>query len=53
MTDLTVLVVDDDFMVAGIHTRFVDRTPGFRVVGVAATGEAARVTIAPPARAGS
>ena len=24
-TDLTVLVVDDDFMVAGIHTRFVQR----------------------------
>ena len=45
MTDLTVLVVDDDFMVAGIHTRFVDRTPGFRVVGVAATGEAALAEI--------
>ena len=45
MTDLTVLVVDDDFMVAGIHTKFVDRTPGFRVVGVAATGEAALAEI--------
>jgi response regulator of citrate/malate metabolism len=45
MTDLTVLVVDDDFMVAGIHTRFVQRTPGFAVVGVVATGEAALAEI--------
>ena len=35
------LVVDDDFMVARIHTQFVERTPGFRVVGVASTGQAA------------
>lgn len=33
-----VLVVDDDFMVAKIHTAFVERTPGFTVVGVAHTG---------------
>ncbi|WP_182526577.1 response regulator [Nocardioides dongkuii] len=39
--DLRVLVVDDDFMVASIHTRFVERTPGFTVVGQAATGAAA------------
>jgi response regulator of citrate/malate metabolism len=45
MTELTVLVVDDDFMVAGIHTRFVDRTDGFRVVGVCATGTAALAEI--------
>ncbi|MDV6260413.1 response regulator [Rhodococcoides yunnanense] len=32
-----VLVVDDDFMVADIHRRFVDRTDGFRSVGVART----------------
>ncbi len=38
---VAVLVVDDDFMVARIHTQFVDRTPGFRVVGVASTGQAA------------
>jgi response regulator of citrate/malate metabolism len=44
-TDLTVLVVDDDFMVAGIHTKFVQRTPGFVVVGVVATGEAALAEI--------
>jgi len=33
-----VLVVDDDFMVAEIHRRFVDRVDGFRVVGVSRTG---------------
>ena len=43
--ELTVLVVDDDFMVASIHTRFVDRAPGFRVVGVAATGTTALAEI--------
>jgi response regulator of citrate/malate metabolism len=35
---IRVLVVDDDFMVARIHTGFVERTPGFSVVGVAQTG---------------
>lgn len=33
-----VLVVDDDFMVAEIHRRFVDQVDGFRTVGVARTG---------------
>lgn len=33
-----VLVVDDDFMVADIHRRFVERVDGFRPVGVAHTG---------------
>jgi response regulator of citrate/malate metabolism len=33
-----VLVVDDDFMVADIHRRFVDRVDGFRAAGVARTG---------------
>jgi response regulator of citrate/malate metabolism len=33
-----VLVVDDDFMVARIHSGFVERTPGFRVVGSAHSG---------------
>ncbi|KGI68737.1 response regulator [Mycolicibacterium rufum] len=38
-----VLVVDDDFMVAEIHRRFVDRVDGFRTIGVARTaGEALR-----------
>ncbi|CAB4722932.1 MAG: response regulator [Actinobacteria bacterium] len=45
-TELGVLVVDDDFMVASVHTRFVERAPGFVVVGVAATGETALVEIA-------
>ncbi|AKK28350.1 response regulator [Mycobacterium sp. EPa45] len=36
-----VLVVDDDFMVADIHRRFVDRIQGFRTVEVAHTGAAA------------
>jgi response regulator of citrate/malate metabolism len=44
--ELAVLVVDDDFMVASIHTRFVDRTDGFRVVGQAATGQHALEEIA-------
>lgn len=44
--ELTVLVVEDDFMVASIHTRFVERVPGFRVVGVASTGQAALAEVA-------
>jgi response regulator of citrate/malate metabolism len=35
---IEVLVVDDDFMVARIHTGFVERMPGFSVTGVAHTG---------------
>ena len=35
---ITVLVVDDDFRVARIHSAFVDRVDGFRVVGVAHSG---------------
>ncbi|KXW76748.1 chemotaxis protein CheY [Mycolicibacterium phlei DSM 43071] len=33
-----VVVVDDDFMVAEIHRRFVEQVDGFRTVGVARTG---------------
>jgi response regulator of citrate/malate metabolism len=33
-----VLIVDDDFMVARVHKGFVERTPGFTVVGMAHTG---------------
>jgi response regulator of citrate/malate metabolism len=33
-----VLVVDDDFMVAEIHRRFVEQVDGFRAVGVARSG---------------
>ncbi|MET7398678.1 response regulator [Dactylosporangium sp. NPDC005572] len=36
-----VLVVDDDFMVARIHQGFVQRVPGFVVVGAVHTGAAA------------
>ncbi|MGZ8177811.1 response regulator [Williamsia sp. SKLECPSW1] len=42
----TVLVVDDDFMVADIHRRFVDATDGFTTVGVAHTAAEARAAIA-------
>ena len=35
---IDVLVVDDDFMVARIHSGFVERTEGFEVVGVARSG---------------
>jgi response regulator of citrate/malate metabolism len=35
---ITVLVVDDDFMVAKVHRGFVERIPGFVVSGVAHTG---------------
>jgi response regulator of citrate/malate metabolism len=45
---IEVLIVDDDFMVARIHTGFVERTPGLTVTGVAHSGaqalaEAARL----------
>lgn len=35
---IRVLVVDDDFMVAGIHQGFVERVAGFTVIGTAHTG---------------
>jgi response regulator of citrate/malate metabolism len=35
---ISTVVVDDDFMVAKIHAAFVERTPGFKVVGVVHTG---------------
>ena len=44
---ITVLVVDDDFRVARIHSAFVDRIEGFRTIGVANTGqEAIRLAVA-------
>ncbi|MBI4941218.1 MAG: response regulator [Actinobacteria bacterium] len=43
---IDVLVVDDDFMVARIHRGFVERTPGFRVVGVAHTAREAFEAVA-------
>ncbi|MBN3508974.1 response regulator [Mycolicibacterium nivoides] len=41
-----VLVVDDDFMVAEIHRRFVDRIDGYRAVSVARNGTEALVAAA-------
>jgi response regulator of citrate/malate metabolism len=38
---IDVLVVDDDFLVVRVHTRFVESVPGFRVVATAASGQAA------------
>ncbi len=35
---IRVLVVDDDFMVAKVHSGYVAKTPGFEVAGVAHTG---------------
>ena len=35
---IDVLVVDDDFMVARLHSKLVERVPGFTVVGEARTG---------------
>jgi response regulator of citrate/malate metabolism len=43
---IDVLVVDDDFMVARIHTGFVERVDGFRVVGTASTGADALAAVA-------
>jgi response regulator of citrate/malate metabolism len=40
---IRVLVVDDDFMVAKVHSGYVARTPGYTVVGVAHTGADALV----------
>jgi response regulator of citrate/malate metabolism len=43
---IRVLVVDDDFMVARIHTCFVQRVPGFEVVGARHTGTDALAAVA-------
>ncbi|SDI55807.1 Response regulator of citrate/malate metabolism [Sinosporangium album] len=43
---IDVLVVDDDFMVARVNRRFVDAVDGFRVVGMAHTGEHAVTAVA-------
>lgn len=33
--DLQVLVVDDDFMIARVHAKYIDSQPGYKVVGIA------------------
>jgi response regulator of citrate/malate metabolism len=40
-----VLIVDDDFMVAEIHRRFVEQVDGFRATGVARTGTEALTAV--------
>jgi response regulator of citrate/malate metabolism len=35
---IKVLIIDDDFMVAKVHAGFIQRTPGFAVVGAAHSG---------------
>lgn len=40
-----VLIVDDDFMVAEIHRRFVEQVDGFRAVGVTRTGAEALTAV--------
>lgn len=42
---IDVLVVDDDFMVARIHTRFIGELDGFRAVGSVGTGAEAIETV--------
>ena len=39
------LVVDDDFMAVSVHRQFVERVPGFEVVGDATTGRDARALV--------
>lgn len=43
---ISVLVVDDDFMVARIHTAFVEKTIGFSVAGTARSGAEALALVA-------
>lgn len=40
------LVVDDDFMAVSVHRQFVEKIPGFEVVGEATTGREARRLVA-------
>ncbi|MGW2158314.1 response regulator [Nonomuraea sp. NPDC001699] len=46
MNAVRVLVVDDDFMVARIHSGYVSRVPGFEVVAVAHGGADALAAVA-------
>jgi response regulator of citrate/malate metabolism len=46
VTDTRVLIVDDDFRVAQIHTEYVERVPGFAVVGMAHTASAGAEAVA-------
>lgn len=44
-SEWNVLIVEDDPYVAGLHSRLVDASPGFRTAGKAASGEEARAAI--------
>ncbi|GGO65004.1 response regulator [Nonomuraea cavernae] len=46
MSDVRVVVVDDDFMVARIHGGYVARVPGFEVVATAHSGAGALAAVA-------
>lgn len=39
------LIVDDDFMAVSVHRQFVERLPGFEVVGEATTGREAQARV--------
>jgi response regulator of citrate/malate metabolism len=39
------LIVDDDFMAVSVHREFLERIPGFEVVGEATTGREARALV--------
>lgn len=39
------LVVDDDFMAVSVHRQFIERLPGFEVIGEATSGAAARALV--------
>lgn len=41
-TPYGILIIEDDFRIADIHKAFVERTEGFRVVGVARSGAEAK-----------
>ncbi|WP_355659894.1 response regulator [Halomonas salifodinae] len=41
-----ILIIEDDFRIAEIHRAFVERSPGFRVMGVAKSAAEARTLLA-------
>ncbi|GAB3958499.1 hypothetical protein GCM10027614_76140 [Micromonospora vulcania] len=45
MTDIRVLVVEDEPLLAEAHTAYTERVPGFVVVGVAHTARAAMAAL--------
>ena len=41
MNSVRTVIVDDDFLVAKVHSAYTERVPGFQVVGVAHSGHEA------------